>query len=194
MRSTAAKNSFTVFLLNARSLKNKLESLKQNMNELAVDVCLVTETWFKEDQSINDLLADFKDGSCYTFLRRDRTVNKKGGGVALCYNHERIQIAKAKIPPSKHEVFAAIGRRTGQRRKIAFVVIYVPPWYNAQQNRSLYNYVNDVILTLRNKYENPMVLLGGDLNRRDDAAMTRDFSDIARIRTGPTRGNATLDI
>ena len=196
LQSAVSKNSFTAYLINARSLKDKLPSLRASMDEMAVDVCLITETWFKneEKEKINDLLEDFKNNYGYSFLRRDRTINKRGGGVAICFNQGRIQLAKAKIPPSKHEVFAAIGRRTGQRRKVAIVVLYVPPWYNAQQNRSLYNYVNDVILTIKNNYENPMILLGGDLNRRDHTQMTRDYPEITSIRTGPTREDSVLDI
>ena len=81
------------------------------------------------------------------------------------------------------------------RKKIAFVVTYIPPWYNAQQNRSMYSYINDVvILTLKTKYENPMILIGGDFNRREIKEATRDYPEIGPIRTGPTRGDAALDI
>ena len=103
-------------------------------------------------------------------------------------------MSRSKLPLSKHEVLAAIGRRAGQRQKIAVVVTYVPPWYNAQQNRSLYSYLNDVVLTLKNKYENPIILLGGDFNRRDVKEAVRDYSDMSIIKTGPTRGDAVLDI
>ena len=95
-----------------------------------------------------------------------------------------------KIPPSKHEIFAAIARRPGQKRKIVIVVIYVPPWYNAKQNRSLYRHTNDVLLVLRNKYDSPYVVVGGDFNRRSLAEATRDFP----IRTGPTRLDSVLDV
>ena len=56
MQSTVKKNSFTVLLINDRSLKNKLASLEENMNEMAADAALITETWFKDDRSINELL------------------------------------------------------------------------------------------------------------------------------------------
>ena len=47
IRNCIKKNVFTFALLNARSLKNKLESLKETMNELGIDICAIVETWFK---------------------------------------------------------------------------------------------------------------------------------------------------
>ena len=111
----------------------------------------------------------------------------------ICFDKTRIQMSRSKLLPSKHEVLAAIGRRTGQRRKIAVVVAYVPPWYNAQQNRSFYSYINDVILALKTKYENPIILIGADFNRRDMREATRDYPEMAPVLTGPTRDQATLD-
>ena len=71
MRDVVKKNIFTFALLNARSLKNKIDSLEKTMNELGTDICVITETWFKpEDQSIKTLLEDFKHRTGYDFLRR----------------------------------------------------------------------------------------------------------------------------
>ena len=194
IQSTVKRNSFTVLLINSRSLRNKLTSLNKILNEMTADVCLITETWLRNEQGINDVIEDFKNKSGYDFLRKDRISDRRGGGTAICFNSDRIHLSKAKIPPSKHEVMAAIGRRAGQRRKIAFVCVYVPPWYNAQQNASLYGYVNDVILALKNKYENPMLVLGGDFNRRDHRQMVRDFPEMKAISTEATREGAVLDI
>ena len=132
------KNIFTIALINARSLIHKLNSFEDTMNELGSDVCLLTETWFKNSNRIKNELEDFKNKTGYNFIRRDRAGLKRGGGVAICYNSERIQMSHAKLPPSKHEVLATIGRRVGQRRKIVCIVVYIPPHYNAEQNRSLF--------------------------------------------------------
>ena len=189
------KNIFTVTLINARSLKPKLVSLKETLNELGADVCLITETWFKRtDSTIDQILEDFKYSSGYEFLRKDRQSDRRGGGVAVCFKACRVQFCKAKIPPTKHEVYAVVGRRIGQRRKIVVLVVYVPPYYNAEQNRSLFKYTNDAILALKNKYEDPYFVIGGDFNRRDFNLATSEYPEIKSISTGPTRGDATLDI
>ena len=98
MQHETRKNVFTAILINARSLKDKLESLKSTLCELGADVCMLTETWFKENSQINNLLDDFTNKSGYTFLRRDRTGLKRGGGVAICYDSNRIQLSRAKDP------------------------------------------------------------------------------------------------
>ena len=109
--------------MNARSLTNKLPSFENILNELIANICLVTETWFKDSALINRTLEDFTNKSGYAFLRKDRGGGRHGGGICICFDPERIQLSKAKIPPTKHEVYAVIG----QRRKIALLVVYVPP-------------------------------------------------------------------
>ena len=198
LRDFYKKNVFTTVLINARSLRKKLDSLKATLRELSADVCLLTETWFAGEngkgRQINVELDDFRHRTGYAFLRKDRVGSKRGGGIAVCYDSDRIEMCKAKIPPSKHEVFAAVGRRKGQRRKVVVIVIYVPPWYNAQQNKSLYSYTNDVVLAIRKKYDDPSIIIGGDFNRRSIKNIASDFTDIKQIKTGPTRGAATLDV
>ena len=98
------------------------------------------------------------------------------------------------FPPSRHEVYAAVGRRTGQRRKIVVVVVYIPPFYNAEQNRSLFNYVNDVALAIKSKYDDPYIFVGGDFNPRSFRLAMRDLPEIKAADIGATRGSATFDI
>ena len=188
------KNVFNITLINARSIRPKLDSFKKTIEELGSDVCLLTETWLKNTKKINETLTDFSNQHGYTFFRKDRVGDRRGGGVAICFKSETASFVKAKIPPSKHEVFAAIGRRIGQRRKIVAVVVYVPPYYNAEQNKSLLNYVNDVVLALKAKYDNPYVFVGGDFNKRNFRTAVRDHPEIKAIVTEATRGNAVLDI
>ena len=103
---------------------------------------------------------------------------------------------KAKLPPSKHEVLAAVGRRVGQRKKIVVVITYIPPYYNADQKRSLFKYMNDCILKIKSKYryDDPYIICGGDFNRRDFRTSVAEYPEIKPVLTEPTRGNVVLDI
>lgn len=65
-------NIFNVVLINARTLRTKLESFKDTLNELGADVCLITETWFKHKDQIKAELEDFKNKNRYDFIRKDR--------------------------------------------------------------------------------------------------------------------------
>ena len=46
------------------------------------------------------------------------------------------------------------------------------------------------------KTKNPelFVVIGGDVNRRNIRNAVRDFPEIKKLRTGPTRGRQTLDV
>ena len=54
--------------------------------------------------------------------------------------------------------------------------------------------MNDCVLALKNKYNEPYIVLGGDFNRRNLQEATREYPDIKPVTTGPTRGLSTLDI
>ena len=62
-----------------------------------------------------------------TFIRRDRADGRRGGGVAICFKNSLIDMSRIKLPPTKHEIVGAIGRRVGQRRKFAVLAVYLPP-------------------------------------------------------------------
>ena len=54
--------------------------------------------------------------------------------------------------------------------------------------------MNDALMTIKNKYSNPYIFVGGDFNRRNFREATREYPEIRAIHTGPTRGPLTLDI
>ena len=126
-------------------------------------------------------------------LRKDRT-DRRGGGVAICYKSDSIEMNKVKIKRSKFEILAAIGRRTGQRRKILVVAAYLPPSYNAEDLSDCLNEINDTLLLLMRRYDNPYVIVAGDFNKRDARRATADSPEIKQIATPPTRGTNVLDI
>ena len=54
--------------------------------------------------------------------------------------------------------------------------------------------MSDCILTLKNKYSDPYIILAWDFNRRSLKEATKDCPAIKPVKTPPTRGTATLDI
>ena len=178
-------NIFNVTLINARSLLAKLKSFKNVMEQLSADVTVVTETWFKDDLATSDVLSDFEEKNGVGVIKRDRGGGTRGGGVAIFFDKSKIAVSRARLPHSKHEVVAAIGRRTGQRRKCLLIGVYLPPWYNAAQNASFYNYVNDCLTILLNRYDDPYVILAGDFNRRDLNRATGNFPQIKVVNPLP---------
>ena len=66
----------TLFLCNTRSLVNKLEDLEVVINENHVDIVSMTETWLTN--YVSNLLIEIDN---YLLVRKDRNVEKRGGGV-----------------------------------------------------------------------------------------------------------------
>ena len=120
----------------------------------------------KNDRETEQQLQDFSDKHGYSFIRRDRACGRRGGGVAICYEPARSQMSRIKLPPTKNEIIAAIGRRVGQRRKIAVIAVYLPPAMRADQIRRCLKDTNDSILHIKHKYADPYILLAGDFNKK----------------------------
>ena len=186
-------NVLSIALTNARSVMPKLYSLTETMRELCTDICVITETWIREDDKIKENIEDYQNITGFFMIRKDR-LDRRGGGVAICYNAETIEMSKVKIPCSEFEIVAAIGRRTGQRRKVLVVAVYLPPSYDADQTHRCLSKVNDTVLALKRRYDNPYVIVAGDFNRRDAKKATADFSEMKIVGTPPTRGRQVLDI
>ena len=49
-------------------------------------------------------------------------------------------------------------------------------------------------MTVKTRYVSPLIIIGGDKNKRDIARATRDLPDMKKILAGPTRGKNVLDI
>ena len=74
-------------LINCRSLKPKLPSLKEcfKMNDLHIS--LLNETWFnRSDAQLHALLKDIDQESGIQIIRKDR--DSRGGGVAIAFGTE----------------------------------------------------------------------------------------------------------
>ena len=72
-----------------------------------------------------------------------------GGGVLIAYRRDHITMLKCKIPNSKHEMIAAIGRRTGQRRKVLTLSVYIPPSYTVIQSKHCMEHICNTITSLK---------------------------------------------
>ena len=149
-------DDFTVLLLNSRSLLPKINSCITLMDEMEADITCIMETWLStEDQPV---IKDLEDRTEYGFFTRERQ-GKKGGGVAMIYNRNHITMTRSRIPNTKHEIIAAVGRRRGQRRKVVVINTYVPPTYTAEENKGCLGYICDLIATMKTRYSDPYIYI-----------------------------------
>ena len=122
-------NDLNFVLANARSLRPKLYSMIETLEQIQGHIAVITETWFGGGEALEQNLRDITDMTGYAFIRKDRCEtgsSSRGGGVAIVYKKDSIEITQVKVE-GNFEVVAALGRRTAQRRKIITCLLYTSP-------------------------------------------------------------------
>jgi exonuclease III len=117
------KNSLIFSNVNARSLKNKTEVFIDHIIENKIDICVVTETWLKDDDSVA-LAALSSHG--YSFRNIPRTGERTGGGTGIMVR-ENFKIGFIEgIQRLSFEVSEWNLTANGHISK--FVIVYRPPY------------------------------------------------------------------
>ena len=181
-----------ILLINARSLSPKLYSLIDTMEEMNAQISLVTETWLKANDQVNEQFNTLRDALGYECIRRDRTTGN-GGGVAILYKTGDWAFHQLKTG-GEFEIVAALGRRTGQRRKLLAITAYIPPDSNADTNERFLQKLVDLIGIYKRRYCDPYFIVGGDFNKRSVEKELKVYNDLKLVDTPPTRGKNTLDL
>ena len=167
------------------------------MYELRCEFVMVTETWFKGSRKLNAELEDIKSATGIRLLCRHRPVRGSrgvvGGGVAIAFNNTRCSL-KRKMLKTEHDTICAVGKIAKIERQFAIFSVYVLPATKSkdflQLCEDLAAALNDVRVSLRD----PIIVIGGDFNNRDPSAAFEAIDGIRVLDSGPTRGNATLDL
>ena len=87
-----------------------------------------------------------------------------------------------------------VGRIGKIPRRVAAFVIYVPPNIKSKQLEELREALATEVAVVRAAYHNPLIVVGGDFNRRDFGPALAEVDEIDLISTGPTRGDGTIDL
>ena len=187
-----------LLLTNARSLSPKILSLQTYFEEHDLDVALVTESWLKDGQVLNRDIIDLEYGTDLKIVYKNRPNNragrrKVGGGVSIIYKKSRCSFKERKIQGNKFELVLAVGKIGTIARQVAIFCVYIEPRMKIAELAELGDLISREILQLKAKGD-PLILLGGDLNRRDLSNSLADFPDMKAINHEPTRGDACLDV
>ena len=186
------KNDMNILLINARSLSPKLFSLVDTMEETDTSLALITETWLRNEHRMNEQQQNMSDGLGYTCMRMDRLTGV-GGSVAIVYKNSDITMQQLKVG-GDYEIVAALGRRTGQRRKVVVICAYIPPNFDAEDGDGVLAKIVDLIGTYKRKYNSPYFVIGGNFNKREIGRELRTYPDLSLVQTPPTRGKNVLDL
>ena len=93
----------------------------------------------------------------------------------------------------KHEIVCATGTSSLKKRRLAIVSVYLPPSLSKQQMDSTIETLISLVSNLLTKYQDPILFIGGDFNRKDMSAFLAAYPDLLPINAGPTRRGVSLD-
>ena len=193
------RDCFTILLTNARSLGPKIVSLQNCFEAHDIDFALITESWLKNGDTLNRDVIDLEYGTGLKILYRNRpqrcaSARRVGGGVSIVFRKSSCSFKERRIAGHNFELLAAIGKVGRVQRQVAIFCVYIEPKMKAAELRRLHELLSEQILQLKANNKDPLILVGGDLNRRDISPAFESYIDITRKNHDPTRGNACLDV
>ena len=101
MQILSASSLPLVAVLNARSLYNKADNFKIFMNELGIEVGIVSESWEREELSLEKLL-NMHNYNFHSYKREKVKAKKQpGGSCAVIYKETRFRATKLYVPVPK---------------------------------------------------------------------------------------------
>ena len=185
---------FTIINGNARSLQPKLESFIDCFNNSEASVGVVTETWLDGEPIEEELSEEHGIG----FISRNRTQRATNdvryGGVAVAWRESHASLKRLDINnPEDKEVLVATGKINGHIRKMVVLACYLPPGYSKKRGEGALDFINETIVSLKQKCTDPYIIIAGDFNQWQVADPLLDFPDIREAAVGPTRGTMEID-
>ena len=160
-------------------------------NEL--HIAILTETWLSARHCPPRVLSDLTLGANLSLIRSDRGT--RGGGVAIAFDPTKIRMTKFPYVPEKSttELVCATGTCTLTRRKIVAISVYLPPSVSAADLQSAVQSLSDCTHQALTKFNDAIVIVGGDFNKKDVSLFRSSHSEMKPILAGATRQGESLD-
>ena len=139
-----------------------MDSLIENVKELKADITVVTETWMR-DEDTREAAQDLSLGAGLGLLVKNRPTRENGttyGGVAVIWKESSGMFKEAVLRnPESYEVLVAAGSVKGRTRKLLVVACYIPPNYSKQRGSGVLEYIENVIIELKRRYNDPYLFV-----------------------------------
>ena len=196
MKILQASSHPLVGLLNARSLYNKADNLKTLLNELGLEIAIISEGWERDETPLDDLL-QLKNYKIQSYKRPKVKARKQpGGGCAIIYNENRFKATKPNIHVPKGVEACWLILKPLEKNdlieNIAIGSIYVSP--TSVYKTATIDHIIDTIHLLRTQYDNKLnVLIGGDVNKVKIDRILECYGPPRQIITTATRQSAILE-
>ena len=178
---------------NARSIVEKIGSFITLFEESSLHFAILTETWLSKRHCPPKTLSDLTIGANLNFIRKDR--GHRGGGVAVGYDPTKIKMSAFDMSKQNMigEFVCAVGTTPLTKRKLAVLAVYLPPNMNVSQVNACLEAINETVDKLKTKYSDPIILVGGDFNRKNLQTMLSAMPELTAVAAGATRNGVALD-
>ena len=200
-RITVQSGELRCFYINARNLISKIDNLEAWVSDLAPDIIGVTESWANCDIRDSELALEG-----YDLFRKDRPVDRAGGGVLLYVKSRLHAVEVAPFSSFPEQVWCYF--LDANNIKCHIGVCYRTPTVDIYGSHN-HDLVRDILDKLHSSQKH--FLLMGDFNYRfttwpplhSDHNITVDSSELANCLDDnfftqhvdfPTRNNAILDL
>ena len=153
-----------------------------------VDIACITETWLTNN--IPNSVVNISD---HTLVRKDRNLDKRGGGVCAYIKSSIGFTTIDELNASSFETLWIYLRPNRLPRGFSCLIIgiiYHPP---QDDDASFTEHLISSLDTALNKYPNAGIMLVGDFNRLNYRVISNHFN-LRQTVKNPTRGAAILDL
>ena len=186
---------------NARSVYNKVDSLRNILNTIGPDITIISETWERKNCSLEQLLCS-SQLKCVSYCRsRDfPSGTQTGGGCAIIYNQSRFHTTQPSIgiPEGVEATWAVftpkkLDSHLQKVKNICVGAIYISP--KSKYKQITIEHIIHTIHRMRAEYNNEInFYIGGDFNRVCVKEIVQSYGALQQVCSVPTRKGATLEL
>ena len=183
-------------MMNARSVYNKSDNLREMLSSIGPSVTLISETWERENNKLDNVL----NSTRFKYISSYRKKKSPGGGCAIVYNERQFNVVNpdVDVPENVEAAWAIFSPVTSDVNKlkvkrILVGTIYVSP--KSKYKTETADHIIETIHLLRARYDNDInFLIGGDFNRMPVTDILECYGALKQVVSVPTRKSATLEI
>ena len=158
----------------------------------------MTETWLAQgsrmEMEAENLLLGH--GLAVHYLNRLPSVNGVShGGVAVILRDTLASAVPFPFPnPDSFEVLPLIVTLPSIARKLYVIAAYIPPSYSVPRGKACLQHINNLVLEIKRKSNEPYIVVAGDFNQWNIAESLEDYPDISEVPSPPTREDRKIDL
>ena len=104
----------------------------------------------------------------------------------IVFNSTMIDLTEHKIQSNSYELVAASGKQRKSGRPVYIFGVYVPPRMMADSFQDLMECVINEIGKIKSSHSDAIIIVGGDMNRRNFDTLTDAYNDICLLYTSPS--------